>query len=342
MQGSARGRSRIHDTTGTFQPLSASASLFVDQDVRLTGLTRAATMTRTVLAGRDQLALRVGQAGIPWPAVRKAMRGLDDLHDAATALTLSAPPPSRRLDDTGPIHPVVRTFDPLVELTDTMRALRQRAWELLATPSYKLAPLQRFAALGLAVQVRAAQFYAGTDQPAPGGGHQHIVDVLMYRATAWRDLAAALYPVRSIDPRDTLGGKEIARAATILARCADLHTAPTPGGQVTARQQRTKQAVNGALSLMGDITAWNARTFDALARANQLFLPTRELSHDHLSQDANAASASLTGGYLPLPADRIAKLADAYGALARAGRVANPTLQGSPFARASASLPPSA
>ena len=176
------------NTTGTFQPLSASASLFTDQDVRLAGLARTATMTSTVLAGRDQRALRAGQAGIPWAAVRKATTGLDNLHAAAMALTIGAPPASRLLDSTGPIHPAVRTFDPLTELTDTMHALHQRAWELLATPSYEIAPLQRFATLGLTVHVRAAQFYAVTDLPVPGGDHQHFVDVLMRRATAWRGL----------------------------------------------------------------------------------------------------------------------------------------------------------
>lgn len=305
------------NTTGTFQPLSASASLFVDQDVRLAGVARAATMTSSVLAGRDQLALRMGQAGIPWPAVRKVMTGLDEMHDAATALTLGAPPASRRLDSTGPIHPAMRTFDPLVELTDTMRALRQRAWELLATPSYEIAPLQRFAALGLTVHVRAAQFYAGTDLPVTGGNHQHVVDVLMHRATAWRDLAATLYPVRSIDPRDSLGGKDIARAATLLAQCADLHSTLAPDGQSTTRQQRTKQAVNGALALMSDVTVWNARSFDALARSNQLFIPARELSRDELSQDTTAAAAKLAGGYAALPEHHTAQISDRYTALMR-------------------------
>ncbi|SDD23699.1 hypothetical protein SAMN05216410_3012 [Sanguibacter gelidistatuariae] len=303
------------NTTGTFQPRSTGAALFVDQDVRLAGLTRAATMTTAVLAGRDQLALCAGQAGVPWPAVRKVMTGLDDMHDAATALTLDAPPASRRLDSTGPVHPAVRTFDPLVELTDHMRALRQQAWELVASPSYEIAPLRRFAALGLAVHVRAAQFYAGTDLPAPGGDHQHVVDVLMHRAAAWRNLAATLYPVRSIDPRDSLGGKSINRAATLLAQCANVHAAPAPDGQVTARQQRTKQAVNGALSLMGDITAWNARTFSALARSNQLFLPASDLHRDDLSQDATAAAAKLAGGYVALPDGRAVQIADAYTAL---------------------------
>ena len=305
------------NTTGTFQPLSASASLFTDQDVRLAGLARAAAMTTTVLAGRDQLALRTGQAGMPWPAVRKVMTGLDEMHDAATTLTSGAAPASRRLDGTGPIHPSVRTFDPLVELTDQMRALRQRAWELVATPSYEIAPLQRFAALGLAVHVRAAQFYAGTDLPVPGGDYQHVVDVLMRRAAAWRDLAATLYPMRSIDPRDSLGGKGINRAATLLAQCADLHTTPTAGGQVTARQHRTKQAVNGALSLMGDITAWNARTFSTLARSNQLFLPADYLHRDDLSQDPIAAAAKLAGGYTALPERRAVQMSDAYTALMR-------------------------
>ena len=244
------------------------------------------------------------------------MAGLDDLHDAAIALTLGAPPSSRRLDSTGAIHPAIRTFDPLVELTDTMRALRQRAWELLATPSCEIAPLQRFAALSLAVHARAAQFYSGTDLPVPSGDRQHVVDVLMHRAAAWRDLAARLYPVRSIDPRDSLGGKEIGRAATLLAQCADLHNTPAPGGHVTVRQQRTKQAVNGALSLVGDITAWNARTFGILARSNQLFLPARELSRDEISQNSAAATARLTNGYVPLAARQIAQIADTYKALA--------------------------
>lgn len=307
------------NTTGTFQPLSASASLFTDQDVRLTGLARAATMMSTVLACRDQLALRAGQARIPWPTVSKAMIGLDDLYDAATVLPSSAPPASRRLDSTGPIHPAVRTFDPLIELTDTMRALRQRAWELLATPSYEIAPLQRFAALGLTVHVRAAQFYSGTDLPVPSRNHQHVVDVLMHRAAVWRNLTATLYPVRSLDPRDSLGGKGIARAATLLAQCADLRSVPAPGGGFTARQQRTKQAINGALSLMGDITAWNTRTFNALARSNQLFLPARKLSRHDLSNDSTAAAARLAGSYSPLPENHAAQISDHYTALVRVG-----------------------
>lgn len=310
------------NTTGTFQPLSASASLFVDQDVRLAGTARAAAMTSTVLAGRGQLALRLGQAGVPWAAVRKVLTGLDDIHDAATSLTLGAPPPSRRLDGTGPIHPAVRTFDPLVELTDHMRALRQRAWELLANPCYEIAPLQRFAALGLAVHVRAAQFYLGTDLPVPSGDHQHVVDVLMHRATAWRNLAASLYPVRSIDPRDSLGGVGTGRASTLLAQCTDLHTTPARSGQGAAHQYRTKQAVNGALSLMGDITAWNVRTFDALAQSNQLFLPARELSRDELSQDASAAAARLAGGHVPLLDAHVSQIRGIYKTLSHEyGRV---------------------
>ena len=123
--------------------------------------------------------------------------------------------------------------------------------------------------------------------------------------------------MRSIDPRDSLGGKEITRAATLLAHCADLYTTPAPSGLITARQKRTKQAINGALSLMGDITAWNARSFSTLARSGQLFLPASELHRDELSQDATAAAAKLAGGYTALPDRHAVRISDAYTSLMR-------------------------
>ena len=66
---------------------------------------------------------------------------------------------------------------------------------------------------------------------------------------------------------------------------------------------------------MGDITAWNARTFNTLDRANQLFLPARELSRNDLSQDATAAAAKLAGGYMALPEGHAAQITNAYTAL---------------------------
>ena len=141
----------------------------------------------------------------------------------------------------------------------------------------------------------------------------------MHRAATWRDLAATLYPVRSIDPRDSLGGKDVGHAATLLAQCADLHSTPATDRQPTARQQRTRQAVNGALSLMGDITAWNARSFNALTRSSQLFLPARALSRDDLSLDAAAAAAKLAGRYTRLPEGHAQQIAQVYTSLMTVG-----------------------
>ena len=59
--------------------------------------------------------------------MRTRMIGFGEMHGAATALTDGACPFSRHLDSTRLIHPVVRTFNVLVDLTASMRVLRQRA-----------------------------------------------------------------------------------------------------------------------------------------------------------------------------------------------------------------------
>lgn len=68
---------------------------------------------------------------------------------------------------------------------------------------------------------------------------------------------------------------------------------------------------------MVDITAWNARSFDALTRSNQLFLSASELHRDDLSQDATAAAAMLVGGYVALPTGHASQITATYKILSR-------------------------
>src|SRR5690606_28754916 len=104
-------------------------------DARDAALSRVAALAVTTASVKDAQALRIGQAGVLWGSVGKWLTGLQNVVAPAEQLahmTASAEP--HPLPDVGLITGRVRTDDVIVELTDRLARVRQRAWELVNSP----------------------------------------------------------------------------------------------------------------------------------------------------------------------------------------------------------------
>ena len=205
-----------HDLAGA--PRSPTAHVLESADARDAALAHLATLALTTASAsasvEDALALRVGQTGVPWGTIHSWLPGMQDVTLAARDLaraTESHDPHS--LPDIGLIPTRVRTGDVLVELTDRLARVRQRAWELVNSPDRSVAALRDLATIGIAVHAHAAAFHAGPTGPA---------STLVARGRSWEALGSKLAALVSPAPHDDVVRADLTALARLLPAAAPL------------------------------------------------------------------------------------------------------------------------
>lgn len=121
-------------------PRTPDAAAWSDGAVRAVGYSYLADMVSTLCSADRDLALRAGQAGLPWRSVARRLPALDRVDTAAHELhqvarrELGFAVTSASLDTITVARSPVRLGDPRIELEDRMARLRLGVWNLSRHP----------------------------------------------------------------------------------------------------------------------------------------------------------------------------------------------------------------
>ncbi|WP_225753161.1 hypothetical protein [Actinotalea sp. Marseille-Q4924] len=279
-----------HDAIGA--PRSPVAHILESPDARDAALGRVAVLALTTASVKDAQALRVGQAGVLWGTVGKWLTGLQNVVVPAEQLahaTESVEP--RSLPDVGLITSRVHTDDVIVELTDRLARVRQRAWELVNSPDRSVAALRDLATIGVAVHAHAAAFHAGPTGPA---------STLVARGRSWQTLGGRLAALVSPAPHDDVVRADLTALARILPAVAPL-SGPGRAHEADPTIRRTGAALGGAVAVMTEVADHNARTFAKITRTSTVYVPARALTGDEITDQPELVRARLDGRLAPAP-----------------------------------------
>ncbi|WP_164983974.1 hypothetical protein [Cellulomonas endophytica] len=299
------------DTHVTFTGVQRSSTAAPVEDIhrRHSTLVGPLTLTGTLLAYEQRLALQALQAGVPSPDVQRWLPGTTYARRALErALTLvdddhDAPP----LHDVPLNEHTVRTTDgPLPELQDRLARLRHGAWALTHHPDYSIATLHDLAGLGMAIHAHAAVAH-GIDLHHPDTTHP-----LLTRARAWQALVIDLRDYLAPGPPQPDIRTEVLAVRDLLDQVAPLHEPNRLAGLDDASNKQLLSTVNTAVTTMNNISDWNVRAFTQLAAHQQLHLPARLLSGNDITDDPTLVTAKLTGLRVTAPTSRTTRTLHLY------------------------------
>lgn len=226
------------------------------------------------------------------------------MEDAARKLATLVPLPDEApLPDVGLLPTRVRSDDAVEELAARLLRVRQRSWELPASPDRSIATLRDLAVLGVAVDAHTAAFHG------PHPATARLVD----RARRWQKLAGSLATFRSSAP-DELVRADLTAAADLLSVIAPL-AGPGRASASDPQSRRAGATLNGAVRLMTDIAHQNSRAFSAIARTSSIYIPARTLTGDEVTDDPELVRAHLEGRLVRAPQRVLAEVGELYVAL---------------------------
>jgi len=297
-------------------PRSPTAHVLESADARDAALAHVAALARTTASVEDALALRVGQTGVPWATVRSWLPGMQHVTLAARDLARATESPEpRSLPDIGLIPAQVRTGDVLVELTDRLARVRQRAWDLVNSPNRSVATLRDLATIGIAVHAHAAAFHAGPTGPASS---------LVAHGRSWQALGSKLAALVSPAPRDDVVRADLTALARLLPAAAPL-SSPGRAHEPDPTIRRTGATLGGAVALMTEVADHNARTFAKITRTSTVYVPARELTGEEITDHPELVRARLDSRLAPAPERQLDEVNRLYQDL-RSHPIPNPAL----------------
>jgi hypothetical protein len=273
---------------------------------RRAALADLAALTISVLGAEEPLALRALQAGVGRGAVTTFLPGLGHLADLATRTRSDDPGmPDQRLplDTLGLTWTPVRHDDPVTELADRMRCLRQATFTLAGSPGDALATLRDVTTLGVAIHAHAAAFHGAdltlTPQPTPPatGG----TGALVGRARAWQDLGRRLADFAVLAPPDQGVRDDVTATMRLLTALAPLNSAANAALSRDPDARRVGAGLNGAISTMTQIGQHCSSTFATLTRSGQLHIDARAIPRDVIADKPSLADARLHGRTVHAP-----------------------------------------
>jgi hypothetical protein len=284
-------------TDGNGASRSPDGAVVWDFDARRHALCRVADLTGAVLDCSVTLGLRAGQAGAHWSNVRRWLPAFSEPRAwAAEAVRASGDREGvGPLDSIGLANPPVRTSDPTTELMDRIDRLRRSAWASLSRPDYSLATLHDFASVGLAINAHCAAFH-GVDlrHVADSPELAHVPQIV--RARAWQHVLSDLHDVISPGPGDPTVCTDTRAARHLLAEIAPLVGPAGPlGSAPLSESRRTGEVLNGAVDALAQIAAWNAATYDRLARSGHVHIRPADLTGEQITDLPEYAAAKLRG-----------------------------------------------
>jgi hypothetical protein len=294
---------RVDGTPRTPDSEAASQST-----ARRAALADLGALTIAVLATEEPLALRALQAGVGRGAVTTFLPGLGHLADLATRTRSGDPglPDQRRaLDTLGLTWTPVRHDDPVTELADRMRRLRQATFTLSHShsPGDTFATLRDVTTLGVAIHAHTAAFHGAdlttpAQPPAPAAGG---TDALVGRARAWQDLGRQLADFAVLAPPDQGVRDDVTTTMRLLTALAPLNSALNAALSSDPDARRIGASLNGAISTMTQIGQHCSTTFAALAQSGLLHIDTRAIPRDVMTEDPSLADARLHGHTVHAP-----------------------------------------
>jgi hypothetical protein len=270
------------------------------------GVVHLAHLAALTLAAEEPLALRALQAGANKDAVTRHLPGLGHLSDLAH--TIADNPASRdpgartRLETLGPTVTPIRADDPVTELSDRIKRLRQTTWDLNATTGDPLATLRDVTTIGIAIHAHTAAFHgAQTFTVAEPSPTARGAQALLVRGRAWQALHRDLSHFRTLAPPVGTVRDDLTALARILPALAPLDARTSRATSADPASRRIGAALNGAVATMTDIAQHTAVAFTKLAETGALRLNARDLPRHLVSADPALASDRLRGALVHPP-----------------------------------------
>jgi hypothetical protein len=307
------------------------AALLDEPAVRAAGLGGLARLTHTVAGAADPLALRAGQAGMPWSQVRQLIPRVGHLGALSARLHQACSPhPSAaaQLENLELARPPIRTDTPSHELADRLVRMHRGAWELARTPQVGVASLLDYAALGVMLHGHTAAALAAHVPATPSGIHHRDSEAALRRVkqggAAWQAVHLRLRDLRTATPGSLALRGDLHRVRHLLRALVPLGARLAP--DIAAAPDRAVLAtLVGGLRSFDDIAAWNAHVLDDLAARGQLFLSATAPTGSEVADRDDLIEAKLTHRVARVPPKRIDLLRDAYQALRGANAGAAPS-----------------
>jgi hypothetical protein len=284
---------RVDGTPRTPDSEAASQST-----ARRAALADLGALTISVLAAEEPLALRALQAGVGRGAVATFLPGLGHLADLATQTRSDDPGlPDQRLpiDTLGLTWTPIRHDDPVTELGDRMRRLRQATFTLTGSPGDALTTLRDVTTLGVAIHAHTAAFH-GADLTTPAQPNALAAggtDALVGRARAWQDLARQLADFAVLAPPDQGVRDDVTATMRLLPALAPLNSAVNAALSSDPDARRVGAGLNGAISTMTQIGQHCSTTFARLTQSGLLHIDARAVPRDVMTDDPSLAEARL-------------------------------------------------
>ena len=303
------------------EPRTPEAAKLEDPRFRATAFVDLADIAVTVLTAQRDLALRTGQSGVSWREVSRRLPDLEPTWQAARDLEREAafgahgPGPAADLEVA---RPQLRTADPIVELGDRIRRLRQNAWQFAREQYVGASCLTEFATAAVVVHTHVHDHVVRDSPAAPGGVSVNSVARMSSDArTAWAEVNQQTRQFRTATPGSAALRDDV---ATIRDLCQEVWPLRGPRSDPDPEARRRLRALaNGSVRAFGEIGKWNWQALHHLATSGQLFIVGFALTGDQVSDCPAMVEAKLTGSLVLAPAEQVRSLAEAYRAAYRVG-----------------------
>lgn len=297
--------------TPTGGALTPDAERTWDTTSRAHALAGVGDFTLAALTAQDTLALRCGQAGIPWAQLRRCLPGLEAARRAAWNLS-RAVGQSGEINGLGALAPStrqVRVGQPVEELGDRISRLRRMAWALRETSDFSVGTLEAINRVGFATAVHTATFHGIDLSSTPS------TDPTSRHVGAWLRVLADMRDYRSAGATSKHAADDsraIRRLLEDLAPYGD-HSVDR-GASADIGERHLGATLHAACAAMMQAADWGATTFSRLARSGHVYVHAADLTGDELTDEPELAAAHLQ---TPLtlvraPGPRIQQTLDRY------------------------------
>jgi hypothetical protein len=297
--------------------VTPEARLLDDPRVRADGLAGLGDLAWTVLTTERDLALRCGQASVPWREVGRRLPDLEPARLAAQDLARGARSGAGGhsvLVELEVARPGIRTGDPFVELGDRVRRLRQTAWQLTHEPHVGMQSLTDYAAAAVIIHTHVGAYLTQ-------GRLDHVTDLpvlsMARRAyqgrSAWSVAHLEGRQLRTATPGLAVVRKDLLSVRDLCQRLLPLDMT-TPAQVAPGDRRQVRALANGCIRAFSDIAGWNAAVLENLSRTGQLYVAGHRLTGDQVTDDPPLVEAKIRGSLVPAPVQQVQPLAQAYAA----------------------------
>lgn len=288
--------------SATGLPRTPDAAVWSDGAVRAVGYAQVADVVGTLCSADRDLALRAGQAGVPWRSVARRLPSLDRVEEAARELHLVArqelgfAATTETLESITVARPSVRTGDPVLELEDRTNRLRVGAWALAQHPHRgSVFDLAEYAAAAVVLHTHLVA-HADPFDPGPLG-----VAALAAERDGWASVARLMSRLGS--PANVTSGVRaevhaLSRAAQIVFPLARDETGVHAAGPRQLRPNQTASLIASCRDIADSASHALSSQFDR----GMVYIHARHLDGDRVTDSPELVAAKLDGRYVPASA----------------------------------------